>query len=61
MGVCSDGSYGVPEGLVSGMPCKCLGKFNYEIVQDLKMSESTKEEIKMSVEELEKEKEMATK
>lgn len=35
MGVPSDGSYGIPEGLVCGMPCICDGKGNYEIVQGL--------------------------
>lgn len=35
MGVPSDGSYGVPEGLVCGFPCITDGKGGYEIVKGL--------------------------
>ena len=34
MAVPSDGSYGVPEGLISSFPCTCRGG-RYEIVQGL--------------------------
>ncbi len=34
MSVPSDGSYGVPEGIISSFPCVCAGG-NYEIVQGL--------------------------
>ena len=38
MAVPSDGSYGVPEGLVSGFPCTCAGG-DYQIVQGLELDE----------------------
>ena len=38
MGVASDGSYGVPEGLISGFPCTCSGG-EYKIVQGLELDE----------------------
>lgn len=39
MGVPSDGSYGVPEGIVCGMPCICDGKGGYEIVKGLSFAD----------------------
>jgi malate dehydrogenase len=54
MGVPSDGSYGVPEGLITGFPCKCSGG-EYEIVQDLDLDEFSRERVDASVTELEDE------
>jgi malate dehydrogenase len=51
MGVASDGSYGVPEGLISGFPCTCAGG-EYEIVQGLDIDEFSRGKIDASVEEL---------
>ena len=51
MAVPSDGSYGVPEGLVSGFPCTCSGG-EYEIVQGLDLDEFSRSRIDKSVEEL---------
>jgi malate dehydrogenase len=51
MAVPSDGSYGVPEGLVSGFPCTCSGG-DYQIVQGLDIDEFSRERIDVSVEEL---------
>jgi malate dehydrogenase len=54
MGVPSDGSYGIPEGLICGFPCVCKdGK--YEIVQGLELDEFSREKIAASVAELESE------
>jgi malate dehydrogenase len=39
MAVPSDGSYGVPEGLIYGFPCTTDGKGGYSIVQNLEISE----------------------
>ena len=51
MAVPSDGSYGVPEGLISSFPCVCTdGK--YEIVQDLEIDAFSDARIKASVAEL---------
>ena len=51
MGVPSDGSYGVPEGLVSSFPCVCRdGK--WEIVQGLEIDEFSRPRIDASVAEL---------
>ena len=50
-GVVSDGSYGVPEGLISSFPCVCKdGK--YEIVQGLDINEFSRARIDKSVGEL---------
>ncbi|MGH9188054.1 MAG: malate dehydrogenase [Acidimicrobiales bacterium] len=51
MAVRSDGSYGVPEGLISSFPCTCTGG-GYEIVQGLDWSEFSRERIERSVAEL---------
>jgi malate dehydrogenase len=51
MGVVSDGSYGVPEGLISGFPCTCAGG-GYEIVQGLEIDDFSKGKIDASIEEL---------
>jgi malate dehydrogenase len=54
MAVVSDGSYGVPEGLVSSFPVVCKdGK--WEIVQGLDINEFSRERIDASVRELEEE------
>jgi malate dehydrogenase len=51
MAVPSDGSYGVPEGLVSGFPCTCTGG-EYEIVQGLELDDFSRARIDASVAEL---------
>lgn len=38
MGVYSDGSYGIPEGVVFGYPCRCKGG-DFEVVQGLDINE----------------------
>jgi malate dehydrogenase len=54
MAVVSDGSYGVPEGLVSSFPVVCKdGK--WEIVQGLEINDFSRERIDASVRELEEE------
>ncbi len=52
MGVPSDGSYGIPEGLVFGFPCLTDGKGNYEIVRDLAMTEAQQERLARTCREL---------
>jgi len=51
MGVPSDGSYGVPEGLISSFPVTCSGG-SYEIVQGLDINEFSRPRIDASVQEL---------
>jgi len=51
MGVPSDGSYDVPEGLISGFPCTCTDG-QYEIVQGLDIDAFSREKINASVAEL---------
>ncbi|MDQ1008866.1 malate dehydrogenase [Streptomyces sp. NPDC002867] len=54
MGIPSDGSYGVPEGLISSFPVTCKdGK--YEIVQGLEINDFSRARIDASVQELEEE------
>lgn len=52
MAVPSDGSYGIPKGLIFGMPCRCHADGSYEIVQDLPLDESIKKRIEASRDEL---------
>ena len=51
MGVPSDGSYGIPEGLICGFPCVCTDG-NYEIVQGLEIDDFSRAKIDASVTEL---------
>jgi malate dehydrogenase len=51
MGVPSDGSYDVPEGLISGFPCTCTDG-HYEIVEGLDIDAFSREKIDASVAEL---------
>jgi malate dehydrogenase len=51
MGVVSDGSYGVPEGLISGFPCTCSGG-EWSIVQDLDINDFSRSKIDVSIAEL---------
>jgi malate dehydrogenase len=51
MGVASDGSYGVPEGLICGFPCTCAGG-QYTIVQGLDLDVFSRAKIDASVAEL---------
>jgi malate dehydrogenase len=54
MGVVSDGSYGVPEGLICGFPCTCSGG-EWSIVQGLGIDEFSRAKIDASVAELQEE------
>ena len=51
MGVPSDGSYGVPEGIVSSFPCVCKDG-SYEIVQGLDIDDFSRSKIDASAAEL---------
>ena len=51
MAVPSDGSYGIPEGLISSFPCRTSGR-TYEIVQGLEINEFSRGKIDASVAEL---------
>ncbi|MGC2372485.1 MAG: malate dehydrogenase [Solirubrobacteraceae bacterium] len=51
MGVASDGSYGVPEGLISGFPCTCSGG-QWSIVQGLDIDDFSRSKIDASIAEL---------
>ena len=54
MGIPSDGSYGVPEGIISSFPCTCSGG-EYSIVQGLEIDEFSRGRIDASVAELQEE------
>ncbi|QDG50844.1 malate dehydrogenase [Persicimonas caeni] len=58
MAVPSDGSYGVEEGLIFSFPVRCDGEGNYEIVTDLELNDFAKEKIKITEDELKKEREI---
>jgi len=57
MGVPSDGSYGVPEGLLCGFPVTCADG-NYQIVQGLELDDFSRARIDASVAELVSERDM---
>jgi malate dehydrogenase len=54
MGVPSDGSYGVGEGIVSGFPCTCAGG-EWSIVEGLEIDDFSRQRIDASVAELREE------
>jgi len=54
--VCSDGSYGVDEGLISSFPIRTDGE-KWEIVQDVPVDEFSREKIDVTVQELREERE----
>lgn len=58
MAVPSDGSYEVPEGLISSFPVRTDGKGSYEIVQGLDLSEFAREKVQVSIRELQEEREV---
>ncbi|HEV3284356.1 MAG TPA: malate dehydrogenase [Solirubrobacteraceae bacterium] len=51
MGVASDGSYGIPEGLICGFPCTCANG-EYTVVEGLEIDEFSRAKIDASVAEL---------
>ena len=53
--VCSDGSYGVPKGLMCSFPIEAAGKGRWKIVQGLKLDEFGKAKLAATVAELEEE------
>jgi malate dehydrogenase len=54
MAVCSDGSYDVDEGLISGFPCTCAGG-EWSIVEGLEIDDFSRERIDATVNELKEE------
>jgi malate dehydrogenase len=54
MAVPSDGSYGVPEGLIYGFPCKCSGG-KWSIVQGLEINEFSRAKLDATAAELKEE------
>src|SRR5947208_7697181 len=60
MAVPSDGSYDVPEGIVSSFPCRCSGGA-WEIVQGLDVPDFSRERISKTVAELQEEREAVVK
>jgi malate dehydrogenase len=51
MGIPSDGSYGIDEGLIFGFPVTCAGG-SYEIVQGLDLNDFSKSRLDVTVNEL---------
>jgi malate dehydrogenase len=52
MAVPSDGSYDVPEGLISGFPVRTDGAGTYEIVQGVELSDYGRDKLQTSLDEL---------
>jgi malate dehydrogenase len=56
MGVVSDGSYGIPEGMIYGFPCTCTpGK--YEVIKNLEIDDFSRERMDHTLNELKEERE----
>jgi malate dehydrogenase len=51
MGVASDGSYGIPEGIVFGFPCECVNG-SYKIVQGIDIDTFAREKLDKTLKEL---------
>ena len=60
MAVPSDGSYGVEEGIFSGLPCTCSGG-EYTVVEGLEVPDFSRERIDASAAELREEREAVEK
>jgi len=58
MGVVTDGSYGIPEGLVYSMPCNISQDGNWTIVKGLEIDTFSKEKMDVTCKELISEKEI---
>lgn len=58
MAVMSDGSYGIPEGMIYSLPVTCKD-FGYKIVNNLELNEFSKEMIEIGINELQEEREEA--
>ena len=55
--ISSDGSYGVPEGLICGYPLMTLEDGSVEIKRDISLSDFAKERFQLSIDELSSERE----
>jgi malate dehydrogenase len=55
MAVPSDGSYGVPEGIISGFPVTTDGQGTYRIVEGIELSSFAKDKLTATVQELQEE------
>jgi malate dehydrogenase len=55
MAVPSDGSYGVPEGIISGFPVTTDGQGTYRIVEGIELSDFAKDKLSATVQELQEE------
>ena len=51
MGVPSDGSYGIPAGIVFGLPCECKGG-SFKIIPGLEIDDYSREKINITLKEL---------
>jgi malate/lactate dehydrogenase len=58
MAVVSDGSYGIPKGLVFSFPVTCQNG-NYKIVQGLKIDEFSRQKLEITTRELIEERNIA--
>ena len=59
MAVMSDGSYGMPEGVVYSFPVRTAADHSWEIVKDLSISDFAREKMEKTAQELVEEKETA--
>ncbi|HLI32183.1 MAG TPA: malate dehydrogenase [Solirubrobacteraceae bacterium] len=57
MGVPSDGSYGIPEGLIAGFPCTCE-QGSWQVVEGIELDERSRQRIAATVDELQRERDM---
>ena len=48
----SDGSYGIPKGLVFGFPCLCPGEARYQIINNMPMTPEVRRRLEITRDEL---------
>ncbi|OGT90424.1 MAG: malate dehydrogenase [Gammaproteobacteria bacterium RIFOXYA12_FULL_61_12] len=54
MGVVSDGSFGIPEGMIYGVPCVCDGR-HWERIKDVEIDDFSRQMMNRSLDELQQE------
>ena len=52
MAVPSDGSYGIPKGLVFGFPCLCPGEARYQIISNMPMTQEVRHRLEITRDDL---------
>ncbi len=60
MGVWTSGQYGIDEGAICSLPCRCEGG-DYSVIEDFEIGDFAREKIEITVNELKEEREAVRK